>query len=145
MTQQLKDSFTERKKTNELLQQRIDELNEARMATGLQGLSYASSAYLLALNYARQRIQGKDIDQMFDANAADVPIIKHADVRRNLLWMKSLVEGMRSFYYYVNTTAIRSETAEDENERKMYNGLFQLLTPIIKEYLAVKGHDRYRP
>jgi alkylation response protein AidB-like acyl-CoA dehydrogenase len=116
-------------------------MNEARMATGLQGLAYGSSAYLLAVNYARQRIQGKDIEQFFDANAPGVPIIKHPDVRRNLLWMKSLVDGMRSFFYYMTIVGIRAHAGEDEKEREKYSGIFELLTPIIKEYLAVKGHD----
>ncbi|MBU1171488.1 MAG: acyl-CoA dehydrogenase [Proteobacteria bacterium] len=116
-------------------------MNEARMATGLQGLSYASSAYLLALNYARERIQGKDIEQYFDKNAPGVPIIKHPDIRRNLLWMKSLVDSMRSFFYYMTTVGIRAHVSGDEKEKEKYNGIFELLTPIIKEYLAVKGHD----
>lgn len=116
-------------------------MNEARMATGLQGLSYASAAYLSALNYARQRIQGKDIASFGDAGAPSVAIIQHPDVRRNLLWMKSLVDGMRSFFYYTSTVGIRGEYAADEKEREKYAGLFELLTPLIKEYLAVKGHD----
>lgn len=116
-------------------------MNEARMATGLQGLSYASSAYLLAVNYARERIQGKDVESFFDASAPSIPIIKHPDVRRNLLWMKSLVDGMRSFFYYMTTVGIRGHVAEDDKEREKFNGIFELLTPLIKEYLAVKGHD----
>ncbi len=119
----------------------FDMMNEARMATGLQGLSYASAAYLLALDYARQRIQGKDVEKFLDAAAPSVPIIQHPDVRRNLLWMKSLVDGMRSFFYYAAVVAIKGESAEDEKEREKYSGIFELITPLIKEYLAVKGHD----
>ncbi len=116
-------------------------MNEARMATGLQGLSYASAAYLLALNYARGRIQGKDVESFFNAGAPSVPIIKHPDVRRNLLWMKSLVDGMRSFFYYTTIVGLKAHAAEDEKIREKFSGLFELLTPLIKEYLAVKGHD----
>lgn len=116
-------------------------MNEARMATGLQGLAYASSAYLLALNYAKERVQGKDIASFGDDKSASVTIIKHPDVRRNLLWMKALVDGMRSFFYYTATVGSRAAYPKDEKEAKKYTGLFELLTPIIKEYLAVKGHD----
>ncbi|WP_457553833.1 acyl-CoA dehydrogenase [Desulfobacula sp.] len=119
----------------------FDMMNESRMATGLQGLSYASASYALAVNYARQRVQGKDIESFFDKNAKPVPIINHPDVRRNLLWMKSYVEGMRSFLYYMSIVGLKAFAAESEKERKNNAGMFELLTPIIKEYLAVKGHD----
>ncbi len=119
----------------------FDMMNEARMATGLQGLAYASSAYLSALSYARERIQGKDILSFGDASVPSVPIIKHPDVRRNLLWMKSLVDGMRSFFYYMGITAAKGLLSEDEKEAKKCSGIFDLLTPIVKEYLSFKGHE----
>ena len=116
-------------------------MNEARMATGLQALSYSSAAYLLALNYARMRVQGRDVDNFLDHAAPSVAIINHPDVRRNLLWMKAMVDGMRSFFYYTTTVGVRGEVSEDEGEREKYTGLYELLTPLIKEYLATKGHD----
>ncbi|MFO7560432.1 MAG: acyl-CoA dehydrogenase [Desulfobacterales bacterium] len=116
-------------------------MNEARMATGLQGLAYASSAYMLAVNYARERIQGKDLLSFGDASAPSVPIIKHPDVRRNLLWMKSYVDGMRSFFYYMTTAGLKAHLSEDEEDKALNTGLFELMTPLIKEYLSVKGHD----
>jgi len=119
----------------------FDMMNESRMATGLQGLSYGAAAYALAVNYARQRIQGKDIENFFDKNAESVPIINHPDVRRNLMWMKSYVDGMRSFFYYMTTLRVKVLAAESEKNKKLWSGIFGLLTPIIKEYLAVKGHD----
>jgi alkylation response protein AidB-like acyl-CoA dehydrogenase len=64
-------------------------MNGARMGTGLQALAYASSAYLLAVNYARERIQGRDLMDFKNLDAPPVTIINHPDVRRNLLWMKS--------------------------------------------------------
>ncbi len=116
-------------------------MNEARMATGLQGLAYASSAYMLAVNYARERIQGKDLLSFGDASAPSVPIIKHPDVRRNLLWMKSYVDGMRSFFYYMTTAGLKAHLSENEEDKALNTGLFELMTPLIKEYLSVKGHD----
>jgi alkylation response protein AidB-like acyl-CoA dehydrogenase len=49
-------------------------INGARMSTGLQALTYASSAYLLAVNYARERIQGRDLENFADHGAPSVPI-----------------------------------------------------------------------
>ena len=116
-------------------------MNGARMATGLQGLAYASSAYMLAVNYARTRIQGKDLLDTFTQDAPAVPIIKHPDVRRNLLWMKSYVDGMRSFFYYAVFCRVKSHFGETEEERTRYLDMYELLTPLIKDYLSVHGHE----
>ena len=116
-------------------------MNEARMGTGLQALSYASASYLLAVNYARERLQGRDIENFFDASAPSVPIIKHPDIRRNLLWMKSYVDGMRSFFYYATIVGTRSIISDTEEERKKWSDMFELLTPLIKDYLATHGHE----
>ncbi|HEX9911575.1 MAG TPA: acyl-CoA dehydrogenase, partial [Desulfatiglandales bacterium] len=116
-------------------------INTARMSVGLQALSYASAAYLLALDYARKRVQGRDLLYFNDPSAPSVPIIRHPDVRRNLLWMKSHVEAMRSFFQYVSMCGIKAATLRDEKERRLCEDLFGMLTPIIKDYLAVNGHE----
>ena len=116
-------------------------MNGMRMEVGLSGLSQASAAYLLTVNYARERIQGRDIESHADRSAPSVPIIKHPDVRRNLLKMKSYVNGMRSFFYYVTTIEMRASDADSEAARQLNEDLFSLYTPVLKEYLAVKGHD----
>ncbi|VEN72946.1 Acyl-CoA dehydrogenase [Candidatus Desulfarcum epimagneticum] len=116
-------------------------MNEARLATGIQALSHASAACLLAVNYARERIQGKDIERMFDAGAPSVPIIRHPDVRRNLLWMKAMVDGMRSFFHYAAIAGLKGFSAESDEKKQEWADLFELLTPFVKEYLAVKSHE----
>jgi alkylation response protein AidB-like acyl-CoA dehydrogenase len=116
-------------------------INGARMSTGLQGLTYASAAYMLAVNYARERIQGRDLADFADHSAPSVPIIKHPDVRRNLLWMKSYVDGMRSFFYYMTVLATKGKIGETAEDRERYGDLFSMLTPVVKDYMAVKGHD----
>jgi len=116
-------------------------INSSRMSTGLQALSYASSAYLLAVNYARQRIQGRRLEDFMDRSAPSVPIIEHPDVRRNLLWMKSHVEGMRSFFQFLVSCSAKADLAAGPEERELYRDLFELLTPSIKDYLAVRGHE----
>lgn len=116
-------------------------INSSRMSTGLQALSYASSAYLLAVNYARQRIQGRRIEDFADRSAPSVAIIEHPDVRRALLWMKSHVEGMRSFFQFLVSCSTKATTADSPEERELYSEMFELLTPSIKDYLAVRGHE----
>jgi len=116
-------------------------MNGARMATGLQGLAYASSAYLLAANYARERLQGRDLMEFKNPDAPSVAIINHPDVRRNLMWMKSYLDGMRSFLYYAAACETKAHLSENEEERELNNGLFELLTPLIKDYLSVHGHE----
>jgi alkylation response protein AidB-like acyl-CoA dehydrogenase len=76
-------------------------MNEARLLVGLQGLACASSSYMYAVNYAKERVQGKNLLQLMDKDAPSVPIIRHPDVRRQLMMMKVYVEGIRSLLYYV--------------------------------------------
>ncbi len=116
-------------------------INGARMSTGLQGMSYASAAYMLAVNYARERTQGRNLEDFKNQSAPSVPIIKHPDVRRNLLWMKSYVDGMRSFFHYLISCATRGALEETEEKREYFADLFDMLTPSIKDYLATRGHE----
>jgi len=106
-------------------------MNEARLGVGLQGLSLSSSAYMHSITYAKTRIQGSHVTKMLEPNAPKVPIIQHPDVKRMLLWMKSYVEGMRTFTYYLSNCIDLSETLEGD-EAKEYHGIVELLTPICK-------------
>ena len=116
-------------------------MNEARLLVGLQGFTCASSAYMHALNYARERKQGKNLLQSMDENAPSVPIIQHPDVRRQLIIMKSYVEGMRSILYYVGMCSDKIATTDDENEKIKYQGLIEILTPIAKGYVTDRSFD----
>jgi alkylation response protein AidB-like acyl-CoA dehydrogenase len=116
-------------------------INHARMSTGLQAMSYASAAYLLAVNYARERIQGRDLENFANHAAPSVAIIRHPDVRRNLLWMKSYVDGMRSFFYFMTRSGSQALITESAEEQERFEDLFSMLTPIVKDYMAVKGHE----
>ncbi len=116
-------------------------MNEARLLVGLQGFSCASASYINALNYARERVQGKDLLQMMDKDAKSVSIINHPDVRRMLLSMKSYVEGMRSLIYYHALLADYQATTEDADEKARYQGLIELLTPIAKGYVTDRAFE----
>lgn len=117
-------------------------MNEARLGVGFQAFAYASAAYLYALNYARERIQGRDLETGKDPDAPPVSIIRHPDVRRMLLEMKAYVDGMRSFVHYVGQCLEKETQAADEDERAYYKGFGDLLTPLVKAYCAQRGFDQ---
>jgi alkylation response protein AidB-like acyl-CoA dehydrogenase len=111
-------------------------MNAARINTGVSGMALASTAYQNALEYARGRAQGRDIGRR---KSGDVPIIDHPDVRRMLLWMKAMVDGMRSMIYtgaFWQDFAL--ELAEGE-EKQHYANLLDFMTPIIKGYCSDMG------
>jgi hypothetical protein len=116
-------------------------MNEARLLVGMQGFCCASSAYLNALQYARQRIQGRHLLKMRDDSALAVPIIEHPDVRRQLLTMKAYVDGMRSLLYYVGILDDRKETAESAEEKTRLQGMIDLLIPVAKGYVTDRSFE----
>jgi hypothetical protein len=116
-------------------------MNVARLAVGFIGFISGSAAYMYALNYARERLQGKDLDSIMDADAPQVPIIRHPDVRRMLLWMKSHVEGMRSFIYLISSLIDRQACADDDKVKDYNQGLLDLLTPVVKSYCSDRGFE----
>jgi hypothetical protein len=111
-------------------------MNEARQLVGLQGFAAATASYIYAVNYARQRIQGKHLTAGKAADAPSVPIIQHPDVRRQLLTMKAYVEGMRSLIYYGGLTHDLEGLAQSDGEKEKYADRTAILTPIIKGYIT---------
>ena len=112
-------------------------MNLARIGVGIQGLAVASSAYLNALEYAKDRKQGTDVAQRKDPNAQRVPIIHHADVRRMLLDMKARVEGIRALAIKLtmHTDRVRvAQAAGDTKAIEYHQGQIDLLVPLIKAY-----------
>ncbi len=128
-------------------------MNEARLAVGIQGLSQASAAYMQALRYAKERFQGPEIVNMRDANAPKVAIIQHPDVRRMLMWMKSVTEGMRALLYYAGYCEDRIQASTTQEEAAKYQGFLDILIPVCKAWstdmgfrvteLAIQVHGGY--
>jgi alkylation response protein AidB-like acyl-CoA dehydrogenase len=116
-------------------------MNAARLLVGAIGFTSASAAYLYALTYARARKQGRDLEKTFEPDAPQVPIIRHPDVRRMLMWMKVHVEGMRSLVYYGALLIDKIKCAADEADRAHHQGLLDLLTPVIKAYCTDRGFE----
>ncbi|MBI2567676.1 MAG: acyl-CoA dehydrogenase [Candidatus Schekmanbacteria bacterium] len=116
-------------------------MNEARLGVGIQGLAASAAAYNSAVAYAKERIQGVPVEKMRDATAERVPIVRHPDVRRMLMWQKVHVEAMRSLLY---STALRfdvAESAADKAVAEQQLGIAELLTPICKAYCSDRGFE----
>ena len=113
-------------------------MNYARIGVGIQSLGLASSAYLNALEYAKERKQGSSIKQWKDATAPRVPIIEHPDVRRMLLDMKSRVEGLRALAVKLTMHLDRvhaiEKTGGDKTQAEYHQGQVDLLVPLVKAY-----------
>ncbi len=119
-------------------------MNEARIMVGVQGLAAAGASYEAAKAYAAERLQGSSILAMKDPKAPKVPIIEHADVRRMLLWQKSVVEGLRTLLYTAAWYADMARAATDPAEKEKYTNFVELLTPVCKAYgsdMGVKACD----
>ena len=114
-------------------------MNEARLEVGLQSLGLAGTAYMNALAYAQERVQGASLKGGRDKGAKASTIIAHPDIRRMLLGMKAQVEGMRALMYYTAKNIDLSHNHPDAEERKRCDGLVQLLTPICKAYGSDMG------
>ncbi|WP_319524677.1 acyl-CoA dehydrogenase [uncultured Desulfosarcina sp.] len=116
-------------------------MNEVRLEVGTQAFTHASCAYQHALDYVAQRLQGRAIENSADPAAPQVPIIRHPDVRRMLLRMKALVEGMRSLTFFTAFCFDKMVCAATDEEKAHYAGLAEILTPIVKAYCSEKGFD----
>jgi len=111
-------------------------MNFARIGVGIQGLAIASTAYLNALEYAKERKQGSSIKNFKDPTAPRVAIIEHADVRRMLLDMKSRVEGIRVLILKLAIHQDRAESlkGKDDEGAAYHASQIDLLTPLVKAY-----------
>ena len=116
-------------------------MNAARLLVGFQGFACATASYMYALDYARNRLQGKNLLEFMNPDAKSVPILNHPDVRRQLMMMKVNVEGMRSLLYFVMFCLDMSKHAPTEEEREQYNGFVEVLTPIAKGYVTDRAFE----
>jgi len=117
-------------------------MNDARISVGRGGVSVASAAYHAALQYAGERPQGRRLSNSGkkDPSVEPVPIMQHADVRRMLLLQKAIYEGALSLVLQ-SSRYHDLEMSGTEEERKHYNQLLELLTPVAKTYPSEKGRE----
>ncbi|HWE47503.1 MAG TPA: acyl-CoA dehydrogenase C-terminal domain-containing protein [Caulobacteraceae bacterium] len=113
-------------------------MNEARLGTGLQGLSIATAAYQAAVEFAKDRLQGRSLTGPKNPDGPADPIIVHPDVRRMLMESKCLVEGGQAFVLWTSLHA-DLEKSDDATVKAKAEDYMGLLTPVLKAYLTDRG------
>lgn len=109
-------------------------MNEARLKVGMQGLGVAEGAYQHALAYARDRVQGRHKGQ-------SAAIIQHADVKRQLMTMKSLNEAMRAVALVEAVNFDMAHNHADSETRASAQARVDLMIPVIKGWLTELGQE----
>jgi alkylation response protein AidB-like acyl-CoA dehydrogenase len=117
-------------------------MNAARLGVGLQGLAQGEVAYQNAVQYARERRQGRALreDEREPDTRADA-IVVHPDVRRMLMQMRAWNEGARALVLWGSLQVDLMRRSPDEPDRQHAEDLLGLLTPVIKGYLTDKGFE----
>ena len=105
-------------------------MNAARFAVGMQGIAVAERAYQKAVQYAKDRVQSRDLA----GSAGPVAIIHQPDVKRMLMTMRSYVEASRALAYYAAAAYDAQHASPDESVRKANQSVYEYLVPIVKGF-----------
>ena len=117
-------------------------MNAARLGVGLQGLAQAEVAYQNAVQYAKDRRQGRAlVPELRDPDARADTLFVHPDVRRMLMEAKAYNEASRALVLWGALQVDLARKAPDEAEREAAMDIISLLTPVIKGYLTDKGFE----
>ncbi|MFN3536983.1 MAG: acyl-CoA dehydrogenase family protein, partial [Brevundimonas sp.] len=113
-------------------------MNEARLGTGLQGQAIGDAALQAAVEFAKDRLQGRSLTGPKNPDGPADPIIVHPDVRRMLLESKAYIEGGRAFILW---TALQADlqASEDEAVATKARDYMGLITPVVKAFLTDRG------
>jgi hypothetical protein len=114
-------------------------MNLERIVVGIQGLGISEIAYQNSLAYAKERKQGKT-NNTKSSNGADF-IIDHADIRRSLLNMKSIIEGERALCFWLSQQTEVSLYHPDEKVRQEASDYVSLMTPVVKSLFTDLGME----
>ncbi len=114
-------------------------MNLERIVVGIQGLGISEIAYQNSVSYAKERKQGKTNNSK-STNGADY-IIDHADIRKSLLNMKSIIEGERALCFWLSQQTEVSLNHNDEKVRKEAADFVSLMTPVVKTMFTDLGME----
>ena len=114
-------------------------MNLERIVVGIQGLGISEIAYQNSLSYSKERKQGKSNNSKL-TNGADY-IIDHADIRKSLLNMKSIIEGQRALCFWLSQQTEVSLNHKNEKIRQEASDLVSLMTPVVKSLFTDMGME----
>ena len=114
-------------------------MNLERIVVGIQGLGISEIAYQNSLSYAKERKQGKT-NNTKSTNGADF-IIEHADIKKSLLNMKSIIEGERALCFWLSQQTEVSLYHPDEKVKQEASDLVSLMTPVVKTMFTDLGME----
>ena len=108
-------------------------MNEARISVGMSAVMTALGGYLYSLDYARNRPQGRPLDNK-NPDLPQVMISEHADIKRMLMTQKAFVEGAQMLMYYSSQIIDQQKISQDKQQNQRMSLLLDLLTPICKSW-----------
>ncbi|MEZ4395090.1 MAG: acyl-CoA dehydrogenase [Polyangiales bacterium] len=125
------------------IRQMFHVIEQARMGVGVKSMATLSTAYLNALAYAQERVQGADLPRAADKSSPRVPIIRHADVRRMLMQQKSHAEGMRALALWTASLQdqVEIQGGHGAAEARELDRLNDMLLPLVKGYFSEKAYE----
>jgi len=112
-------------------------MNGARLFVGIQGIGLSETAFQSSLHYAKERVQGKLPES---ENIAD-PIIVHPEIRKNLMFMKSMNDGIRGLMIKAGHAFDLIDTDQNQELSESSENLIALLTPILKSFATDKSME----
>jgi len=125
---------------NKGLSQMFTMMNLERIVVGIQGLGISEIAYQNSLSYAKERKQGKSNKNKSTNGNADL-IIEHADIRKSLLNMKSIIEGERALCFWLSQQTEVSLNHEDQKVKQDASDMVSLMTPVVKSLFSDMGME----
>jgi len=125
---------------NKGLSQMFTMMNLERIVVGIQGLGISEIAYQNSLIYAKERKQGKSTKNQSPNGNADL-IIEHADIRKTLLNMKSIIEGERALCFWLSQQTEVSLNHSDQKIKQDATDMVSLMTPVVKSLFSDLGME----
>ena len=125
---------------NKGLSQMFTMMNLERIVVGIQGLGISEIAYQNSLSYAKERKQGKSNNNKSQNGNADL-IIEHADIRKSLLNMKSIIEGERALCFWLSQQTEVSLNHSDQKIKQDASDMVSLMTPVVKSLFSDLGME----
>ncbi|MGZ8349700.1 MAG: acyl-CoA dehydrogenase C-terminal domain-containing protein, partial [Allosphingosinicella sp.] len=116
-------------------------MNAARLGVGLQGLAQGEVARQNAVQYAKDRRQGRSLTGAKEPEEKADPLFVHPDIRRMMMEAKAYMEPARALILWGALQVDLVRRSQTEEEREAANDLISLLTPVIKGFLTDKGYE----